>query len=60
MPNSVISHQTPQLGLAFVKLGLQSIIKVMFFLCFFGLCGSQAEAQNTESLSRLYSICRLL
>ena len=27
---------------------------------FFWLCGSQAEAQNTESLNRLYSIRRLL
>ncbi len=30
---------------------------VFFFVC---LCGSQAEAQNTESLNRLYSIRRLL
>ncbi len=34
----------------------------LFLSCFFffGLCRSQAEAQNTESLNRLYSIRRLL
>ncbi len=47
-----------KLGQPFSKVEMD--VQVRMFFVFFGLCGSQAKAQNTESLNRLYSIRRLL
>ncbi len=43
-----------------LSLHSQEQIFIKLFWAFFGLSGSQAEAQNKESLKRLYSTCRLL
>jgi len=43
-----------------LKASAKASMKIAITQFFFWLSGSQAEAQNKESLKRLYYICRLL